>query len=72
MLVLKRRAGESIVINEQLRIVVVNTSNGACKLAFDAPPSDRIRRGELPAFEDVLPFEKPVVSSLPVARRVPK
>ncbi len=54
MLVLKRRKGEEIVINEHTRIRVVGTSDGGCSLAFDAPDSVRIRRAELPAFEEDL------------------
>ena len=52
MLVLKRRRGESIIINDRIRIIVTSTSDGGCQLAIDAPESDRIRRAELPPFED--------------------
>ena len=52
MLVLKRRTGEEIFINDDLRIVVTQTSDGSCSLAFEAPDSYRIRRGELPAFTE--------------------
>lgn len=52
MLVLSRREGEEIVVNERMRIRVMKTSGGGCKLAFDAPETDRIRRAELPPFED--------------------
>ena len=54
MLVLKRRKGEEIIVNERMRIVVMETGDGSCSLAFDAPVSDRIRRAELPAFEESL------------------
>ncbi len=55
MLVLKRRIGEEIFINDDLRIVVTQTSDGSCSLAIEAPDSYRIRRGELPAFsEDII------------------
>ena len=54
MLVLKRRQGEEIVIDEHTRIRVVGTGNGACRLAFEAPESVRIRRAELPAREEDL------------------
>jgi carbon storage regulator CsrA len=53
MLVLKRRKGQEIVINGQIRIVVVQTGEGSCSLAFEAPNSCRIRRGELPVFDGV-------------------
>jgi carbon storage regulator CsrA len=52
MLVLRRRLGEEIVINERMRIRVLETSNGGCRLAFDAPDTDRIRRAELPPREE--------------------
>ena len=55
MLILSRREGEEIVVNERMRIRVLKTNGGGCKLAFDAPASDRIRRAELPPFdEDVM------------------
>ena len=54
MLILKRRLGEEIVINERMRIRVVETSNGGCRLAFDAPETDRIRRAELPPRQEDL------------------
>ncbi len=52
MLSLKRRVGEEIVVNERIRIRVLDTRNGGCRLAFEAPESDRIRRAELPPFEE--------------------
>lgn len=66
MLVLKRRKGESIIINERMRILVIDTGDGGCQLAFDAPLSDRIRRAELP------PFEEDVIQKTAVAFGVPK
>ena len=60
MLVLKRRQGQEIVIEDQtggqvrgqIRIVVVQTGEGSCSLAFEAPRECRIRRAELPVFGD--------------------
>lgn len=57
MLVLKRRKGQEIVIEGPsvgfaggaIRIRIVQTSDGSCSLAFDAPETHRIRRAELPA-----------------------
>ena len=56
MLVLKRRKGQEIVIDGRIsgvidgviRIRVVQTSDGSCSLAFEAPETHRIRRAELP------------------------
>lgn len=54
MLVLKRRIGEEIILNDDVRIVVTQTTNGSCSLAIEAPDSYRIRRGELPAFSETI------------------
>lgn len=66
MLVLKRRKGEEIVINDDMRIVVVQTSDGSCSLAFEAPDSYRIRRGELPS------FSKDIIHRTASALKVPQ
>jgi carbon storage regulator len=47
MLVLTRKAGESIVINDSIRVKVIQLSGGRVKLAFDAPPNIPIQREEL-------------------------
>jgi len=47
MLVLRRAAGEEIVINETTRIRILKAANGQCSLGIDAPASERIRRAEL-------------------------
>ncbi len=52
MLVLRRRVGEEIIINENIRIVVAQTTEGSCSLAIEAPDSYRIRRAELPPFQE--------------------
>lgn len=51
MLVLRRRKGELIVINEEIRIYVAQATEGSCTLSIEAPDSFVIRRGELPPFE---------------------
>ena len=51
MLVLRRRKGEQIIINEVIRIYVAQASEGSCTLSIEAPDSFVIRRGELPPFE---------------------
>jgi carbon storage regulator CsrA len=48
MLVLSRKPGESIQIDENIRVVVVSVSNGRVKLGFEAPDHIRIQRSELP------------------------
>ena len=52
MLVLKRRKGEEIIINDEVRISVTQTNDGSCRLAIEAPDSYRIRRAELPDFQE--------------------
>ena len=51
MLVLTRKEGEEIVINERLTIRFVKIKGGGCRLTFDGPVTDVIRRAELPPFE---------------------
>ena len=45
---------EVIVVNDDLRIIVTQTTNGSCSLAIEAPESYRIRRGELPSFSETI------------------
>ena len=54
MLELKRRKGEEIIINEEIRILVSKTTNGSCSLSIEAPDYYRIRRAELPAFQEAI------------------
>jgi carbon storage regulator CsrA len=65
MLVLKRKEGEEIVINERMRIRVVKIEGSGCRLAFDCPPTDRIRRAELPPFVEDAVQETAVTIGLP-------
>lgn len=47
MLVLSRKAGESLYIGGGITISVASTSGGRVKLAIDAPAEIPIKRGEL-------------------------
>jgi len=47
MLVLTRRAGESIVIGNGIKITVVNVGPGRVKIGIEAPPSVRVDRSEV-------------------------
>ncbi len=49
MLILTRRPGESIVIGDNIRIVVAEIRNGQVRLAFDAPAEIEIDRTEIRA-----------------------
>jgi carbon storage regulator len=47
MLVLQRKPNESILIGEDIRIVVLQTDSGGVRLGIDAPESLSILREEL-------------------------
>lgn len=47
MLILQRRAGESLVIGEDIRVSVVSIEGGRVRLAISAPPEVSILRSEL-------------------------
>lgn len=47
MLMLTRKYGESILIGDNIKIVVVQTGRTTVKLGIEAPPNIGIRRGEL-------------------------
>ena len=47
MLVLSRKVGESIFINETIRVTVVQSANGRIRLGIDAPPEVIVLREEL-------------------------
>ena len=47
MLVLTRKAGESIVVGNNIRITVTELSSGMVRLGFEAPPEVSIYREEI-------------------------
>ena len=47
MLVLGRKPGEYIVIDEKIKVKVVKSENGQLRLAIDAPKEMKIMRGEV-------------------------
>jgi len=47
MLVLTRRVGEEIVIDEQIRVVVAGVQGNRVQLNISAPPSVRVDRQEV-------------------------
>src|SRR5438309_8118037 len=47
MLVLTRRVGDRIVINDEIHVTVVSISGGKVRLGFDAPRSSSVVRAEL-------------------------
>ncbi len=47
MLILRRRAGETLLIGEDVRITVMDVYEGGVRLAIDAPKSIPVLRSEL-------------------------
>lgn len=47
MLILRRRAGETLLIGDNVRLTVLEVSDGGVRLAIDAPKSVQILRSEL-------------------------
>lgn len=47
MLILRRKAGETLVIGDDIQIKVLDIGEGGVRLAIDAPKSIAILRGEL-------------------------
>ncbi len=47
MLILGRRAGDSILIEGGIRIVVVSCDRGGVRLGIEAPADTKILRGEI-------------------------
>ncbi len=47
MLILRRKEGETLLIGGDIKIMVLDTSDGGVRLAIDAPKEIPILRGEL-------------------------
>lgn len=47
MLVLSRRIGETVVIDEKIRVTVLQAGGRQVRLGIDAPTDIRIQRGEV-------------------------
>ena len=59
MLVLSRRVGEEIVIDDTMRVVILGVQGGRIRLGFSAPPHISIQRSEV---RDRIAAERPVNS----------
>jgi carbon storage regulator len=57
MLVLTRRVGEEILINGEIRVVVLAVLGGRVRLGIAAPPSVRVRRSEARVEEVEIPHD---------------
>jgi len=53
MLVLTRKAGQSILISGRITLTVNRIAGNRVALAFDAPQDVQIRRSELVAFDEI-------------------
>ena len=51
MLVLSRKVGQTIQVGNDLVLQIMKVQGGRVKIAIQAPPSVRIRRGELGPIE---------------------
>ena len=47
MLILRRKTGESLILNENIKITVLETGSDGVRLAIDAPKQVQILREEL-------------------------
>ena len=47
MLILRRRAGETLLIGDEVKVTVMDVYEGGVRLAIDAPKSIQILRSEL-------------------------
>jgi len=59
MLVLTRRGGETVVIDDNIRVTVVSVQGNHVRLSFSAPPDVRIMRSELLADSRVVRNAEP-------------
>ena len=53
MLVLTRRVGQEIVIDNDIRIVVISIRGASVRLGFAAPPDVAVDRAEIRALRDL-------------------
>jgi carbon storage regulator len=47
MLIVTRKEGESVIVNDNVEVVVVSVEGGKIRLGFNAPPSVQIYRKEI-------------------------
>jgi carbon storage regulator len=65
MLVLSRKVGERIILNNRIIVRVVAITGNRVRLGIEAPPDVKVRRKELPAETDPAPdgVEVPIEAS---------
>ena len=47
MLILSRKAGQKIIINDNIIVSILDTGNGNVKIGIEAPPEAKIYREEI-------------------------
>lgn len=47
MLILSRRIGETLIINDNIRITVLNINRSQVRIGIDAPPEMSVHREEI-------------------------
>ena len=47
MLIVSRKNGQKIIINDNIEVIVVESKNGLCKIAINAPKDVKIYREEI-------------------------
>lgn len=47
MLILTRKAGETIVINDNIRVTVLQVNGGQVRIGIEAPPEIAVHRSEI-------------------------
>lgn len=60
MLILSRKLNETIVINDNIKVTLVESSNGKVRLGIDAPPEIQVYRQEI---YDAIQSGKKIVKS---------
>lgn len=58
MLVLSRKCGEKVVIDDQIVVTVTQIGNGKVKLGIEAPKNVSVLRGELGGDPEVTAFRR--------------
>jgi len=58
MLVLSRKCGEKVIIDDQIVITVTQIGNGKVRIGIEAPENVSILRGELAGDQEVTAFRR--------------
>ena len=72
MLVLTRKVGDSILIDECVRVTVLQASEGRIRLGIDAPPEVKVLREELTkSWSNSAPSKNGEAEALPPSAYLP-